>query len=604
MKNPVPGFDWRADLQELVFAHGRDVMAGNSTEDVMRPVIDLALNRYKCCLVHVWSVDPRREKLVLVAQGCRQDVSNATVDVIDVASSYTGLAVETRQPQWHRLADGDDRRRFQNPAVQHLLGIESMLSLPIRNIGNPHQVTSILNLYWDSRLPEFAIDRALKDREFVAEVRRYAVLLASNFESNLRERAFRMSARVSQALGRVERLTEESGCSAFAKTVRDALDADWVTVYLENWNSTKLVRQVDEVASGLTIPQEEDVPSNVIDVWENKREFLVPDVAAELGEAKIVCACQEGITSAILVPLHDVKANCKGVVRCVNFSRSSAPSWRRRHSYEDIAIVESMERAFAPPLEMLLESQARDVALRSLSHELRVPVVALRAVHERMEREYDDAKQWFTFRYPYFTEAQTFTDVMQRLLQTIEIARVGPDRVAMSKQPTRLLSEVIQPAIRFMQPVLKQHGMSREQIEHQGFESTPKIDVDRALLTQLVFNLLDNMVKYFPKSRPRNEFYGTITCDNFPGRIEIVFADNGPGIAETDKERIFEFGYRSEGAEQSNVQGTGLGCWLAKEIAVRHSGRLSVRSCRPFQLVLELPNPRPRSFRPGFPPGL
>ena len=82
------------------------------------------------------------------------------------------------------------------------------------------------------------------------------------------------------------------------------------------------------------------------------------------------------------------------------------------------------------------------------------------------------------------------------------------------------------------------------------------------------------------------------------GAIDIVFSDNGDGIVEADRERIFDYGYRSEGAERSNVSGTGLGCWLAREIAKRHGGELSVRSvARPFEIVLRLRDTRLRAVQ-------
>ncbi len=583
--------DWRSELQELIFAHSTDVMAGKSADETMRPVIELALKKLDCCLVHVWSVDPRREKLVLVAQGASRQFQAEVIDVLDVATSYTGIAFETRQPQVHTDLNGVDGRQFCNYELRDELGLKSFVSLPIRNIGNPHQVTIIINLYFDFVLPE-----VLKERPFANEFRSYSTVLATSFESNLRERAFRMSARVSQSLGRIERLTPESGCAAFARTVREAIDADWVTVLLENWNESAVVRQADDFRKGIKKVEEPSVPAEITNVWRNNREFLSPNVAADRDKAELVDSDETNIASAILVPLHDVRGSCKGVVRCVNFKRMDTVPWRRRHSYDDIAVVESMERAFAPPLDMLLESQMRDVSLRNLAHELRVPVVALRAVHERMEREYEDGKVWFKFRYPYFNEAHTFTSLMQRLLRQLEITRIGPDKIAMTRIRTRLLPDVIQPAIRFILPVLRQHRMGSHQIKHDGFEDVPWIKVDRELLTQLVFNLLDNMVKYFPKSRPGSEFEGRITCKKRIGSIEIAFSDNGPGISKLDIDRIFDFGYRSENADQSNVQGSGLGCWLAKEIARRHGGDLKVHSCLPFELVLKLPHPGIRTI--------
>lgn len=562
-------------------------MAGKSTPEICGPIIDMALDNLACKLVHVWSVDPRREKLVLVAQGCRDKIDDVTMDVIDVSSSYTGLAVETRQPQVHCRLESIGDRRMVNPALRDRLGIRSIVSVPIRNIGNPHQITLVLNLCFDYTVPESFIDPRVLE-----EIKNYSELFAIIFETNLRERAFRMSARVSLALGHIARLTPESGCSAFARTVREALESDWTTIYLENWNGKELIRQADDPSPS---PGESGIANAVIEAWRHNREFLSPNVAREASNVQVVASGAPDVASAILVPLHDVRGRCKGVVRCVNFRPNGAARWRRSHSYDDIAIVESMGRAFAPPLDMLLQSDATDVSLRSLAHELRVPVVALRAVLDRMEREYDAAKT-LQFKYPYFTEAHTFTNVMQRLLGQLEIARVGPDRIVLSKQPTRLLADVIQPAIKFMHPVLKQHGMNRQQISHWGFELIPPIEVDRALLTQVVFNLLDNMVKYFPKSRRPDEFRGRIFCKASENdkSVEIAFEDNGPGIDEVDRDQIFQFGFRSQNAMNSNVQGTGLGCWLAKEIAKRHDGDLVVRSVHPFELVLTLPHTRLR----------
>jgi signal transduction histidine kinase len=597
MTQPFLSSEWHDDLVALAKEHSADIMGGLSTGEVMRPVIDLAIRNHGYALVHVWSVDPRRGRLVLVAQGANKKLNTQPTDVLDVSTSYTGLAYETGQRQFHSSLTGLDGRCFVNAALRQELNLQSMLSLPIRNMGNPHQITMVVNLCCDR-----PGKKEPSDHEIETAFRPLSGMLAASFESNLRERSFRMSARVSQALGRLSRLTSESGCQTFAETVCKALETDWVTVYLENWNASRLTKAADTLEKSTLLRQSAGqadalIPRAVEEVWRSNRELLLPHVDAT--EAEMLLHPAEPIrpASAILVPLHDVRGQCRGVIRCVNFVKALPLDWRRRHSYEDIAVVEAMERAFAPPLEMILQSQVQDRSLSNLAHELRVPVVALKAVHERMEREYEKGKVWFKFRFPYFKEVHTFTGIMQRLLRELEITRIGPERLKLDFNRVNLLSEVIQPAFRHLEPILKLHGMQLSQITHNGFDDLPVFNADVGFLVQVVFNLLENMVKYYPKKLPSHQFQGKVTCERMFGRVEIVFEDNGKGIAEEDRERIFEHGYRSEGAKRSHVQGTGLGCWLAREIARQHGGDVFVRSIMPFQIVLMLQNPRLKTIQ-------
>lgn len=578
---------WQPDLLRLVALTSADVKSGPHAAQIANPILDAVRFRFGCCLVQLWSVDPRREQLVLMAESCDSPIEKSTVGVIQVGDTLTGRAVETRQLQIHNKPSEGPVPRFWTTPLAKQLGIRSFVSVPVRNIGNPHQITLVVNVYFDYHLEH--VFTHIVHRDVLQLSTR---LLATAFESNLRERSIRMSARVSLALARVEHLTAESGSAAFAKCAREALGTDWVTVYLEDWNKT-LKTQAHDRSTDCPLTVEDSVAAEINRVYTTNREFLSPFTASESSDVELVKSKDVKIESAMLVPLHDLKGRCKGVLRSVNIARSD-PTWRRAHSYDDIAVVEAMERSFASPLEMLLESQARDISLQSLGHELRVPVVALRAVHEQMKEEYDDARLWFQFRYPYFTETETFTGVMQRLLKNLEITRLGPGKVPMTRQWSKLLGDIIQPAIRFMQPILREHGMTTQQITHHGFEFPPPIEVDRALLTQVVFNLLDNAVKYFPKMRHRTEFRGTVVCNAYPGKVEIVFRDNGGGIPDDMKERIFDFGFRCANAMLSNVMGTGLGCWLARELALRHNGSLTVRACSPLELVLELPHPRNR----------
>jgi signal transduction histidine kinase len=94
---------------------------------------------------------------------------------------------------------------------------------------------------------------------------------------------------------------------------------------------------------------------------------------------------------------------------------------------------------------------------------------------------------------------------------------------------------------------------------------------DQSSLDELVGNLVDNAVRYTPAGG-----LVTVEVDATESGAVIFVRDTGPGIAEEDREHIFEPFYR--GHAQKNIPGTGLGLPIVKRIAERHGGRVEVRT--------------------------
>ena len=86
-------------------------------------------------------------------------------------------------------------------------------------------------------------------------------------------------------------------------------------------------------------------------------------------------------------------------------------------------------------------------------------------------------------------------------------------------------------------------------------------------LTQLVTNLLDNAFKYVPSG-------GSVHLSLAAGPV-LTVADDGPGIGEADREKVFRRFYRSPG-DAAGSPGSGLGLALAKAIAERHDLSIAV----------------------------
>lgn len=102
------------------------------------------------------------------------------------------------------------------------------------------------------------------------------------------------------------------------------------------------------------------------------------------------------------------------------------------------------------------------------------------------------------------------------------------------------------------------------------------VEGDPLLLEMLVNNLLENALKYSPKD-------GLIDCRLSPTKGHIVFSvkDEGPGISDDEKKKIFEKFYRIGSEQTRTTQGTGLGLYLCKKIAQDHNASIEVADNTP-----------------------
>ena len=101
--------------------------------------------------------------------------------------------------------------------------------------------------------------------------------------------------------------------------------------------------------------------------------------------------------------------------------------------------------------------------------------------------------------------------------------------------------------------------------------------VDPEKIEKIVWNLLSNALKFTPKG-------GEIAINlkelegNHIRKIELTISDNGKGMSETDKVRIFDRFYKGKKTGESNSEGTGIGLSIVKELVAMHRGQIHVES--------------------------
>lgn len=120
----------------------------------------------------------------------------------------------------------------------------------------------------------------------------------------------------------------------------------------------------------------------------------------------------------------------------------------------------------------------------------------------------------------------------------------------------------------------------RKRFPDRVFEETVEEDADikgdSLLLQMLINNLLENAIKYSPKE-------GKISAvlSKTAGTIRLQVTDEGPGIPEEEKPRIFSKFYRIGNESTRKAQGTGLGLYLCRKIARDHNGDIAVTNNEP-----------------------
>ena len=109
---------------------------------------------------------------------------------------------------------------------------------------------------------------------------------------------------------------------------------------------------------------------------------------------------------------------------------------------------------------------------------------------------------------------------------------------------------------------------------HLNFPGTlPHLHADETRLQELIYNLLDNAVKY---SKPGGTVF--LRAESEDASVRISVADQGPGISPDDLPRIFERFYRADKSRSTEQSGTGLGLSIVKHIAQLHGGSVEAKS--------------------------
>ena len=220
----------------------------------------------------------------------------------------------------------------------------------------------------------------------------------------------------------------------------------------------------------------------------------------------------------------------------------------------------------------------------NVSHELRTPLTNVRSYAETIRDAGDDLPRELenSFLDIVINETDRMTHIVQDLL-TLSRLDSGRSEMSMARFD---FSAAIDAVLRSIALEARRRG---HELTHD-YHDLPMITGDRGRIEQVMLNVLGNAVKYTPDGG-----HIRVTAGTVGERVWMEVADDGIGIPEADRGRIFERFYRVDKARSRESGGTGLGLSIATEIVQRHHGTLSLvdRSGPGTTVRLELPIVQP-----------
>ncbi|HNP23051.1 MAG TPA: ATP-binding protein [Panacibacter sp.] len=211
-------------------------------------------------------------------------------------------------------------------------------------------------------------------------------------------------------------------------------------------------------------------------------------------------------------------------------------------------------------------SQQQQNFMMAVTHELKTPIAVTRLNLETLQRrKLDEAQQQ-----KLLSNAILETYRLNELTNNILIAsQLDSGNYSLNKQVVNLSELTRHCADEFVQRF-------PQRTIRTNINEDVMVEGEATLLQLLLNNLVGNAIKYSAKDKSV-----TIMVSSARGKALIEVADEGEGVSDAEKKKIFEKFYRSGNENTRSAKGTGLGLYLCRKIVSDHRGFITVRDNQP-----------------------
>lgn len=213
-------------------------------------------------------------------------------------------------------------------------------------------------------------------------------------------------------------------------------------------------------------------------------------------------------------------------------------------------------------------NKAKSDFLSSMSHELRTPMNAILGFSQLLEIDFENPLT--AAQRNYVKEIMKAGNHLLELInEVLDLAKIESGKLSISIEPV-LIKPMIEEVVSLMKPIADKSNVSviPDFTDYEGYI----VLADKTRLKQVLINLLSNAIKY-NKENGQVQIY----CDADHEYLQIHVVDTGCGIAEKELNSIFNAFIRLA-TDNSNIEGTGIGLSVAKQLVELMHGNIYVQS--------------------------
>lgn len=211
----------------------------------------------------------------------------------------------------------------------------------------------------------------------------------------------------------------------------------------------------------------------------------------------------------------------------------------------------------------------KDDFLKMVSHELKTPVTSIKGYVQLMLAMMSDQQNSAAamLQQPLERIDNQVERLGKLITEILDISRLEDGRLDMQKNDFRL-DELVKDTVQDILFATNTHNV----VVKEMFECTVHADKNR--IGQAFINLVNNAIKYSPE----NKLVEIGMHRPEAGYVAISIKDQGIGIEEAEFKKIFQRFYQSDGSQNRNYTGFGIGLYITSEIIKRHGGSITVNS--------------------------
>lgn len=223
--------------------------------------------------------------------------------------------------------------------------------------------------------------------------------------------------------------------------------------------------------------------------------------------------------------------------------------------------------------------------INNMTHEFKTPISTI-AVSTEVLKDPDIIRHpERLLNYTTIIEKEN-TRLRHQVERVLQMAKFDKEDIGLKKEPVDI-HQIIRDAIQNTSPSLRE----KEGAVHCELEAPHHtLDADRLHLTNVLYNLIDNAIKYC--SGPPHI---VIATDNLDGVLRISVRDNGLGISQENHKKVFQKFYRVPTGNVHDVKGFGLGLHYVMSVVKAHKGSIKLDSelAKGSTFLITLPCNRP-----------